>query len=150
MGKDSRKRCVTAKQTKRKSNCVKRQLKAKQGHRKVKTPEESVLSVGFWNVRSLTDERKETISTLVENEKYDLLCLAETWGRADAKSIPFNLKGYSSLRNERLGAARKGGGLLLFVRDNLKVIPYMPASPKELDDVATKRIWALGQRKEGA
>ena len=76
MGKDSRKRSVAAKQTKRKSSCVKRRLKAKQGRRKFKTPEESVLSVGFWNVRSLTDERKETISTLVENEKYDLLCLA--------------------------------------------------------------------------
>ena len=85
------------------------------------------MKVGFWNVRTLvTLEKQQIVHDLLEKQKFDLLCLCETWFREDSKEHSFNHKGYKVMRNERSGAAKKGGGLLLLVKDNLKAVGYLP------------------------
>ena len=37
----------------------------------------------------------------------------------------------------------KGGGIQLFIKDKVKVVPYIPVSSEEYKEVDTERIWAL-------
>ena len=110
MGKLKGKRAVTQKRAKWNRRARKRIKKKQPSRAKHDATVGTTLKVGFWNVRTLTEERKANVSTLAAKKNFDILCLAETWGRADAKADQFNLKGYQSTRNEREGSSRKGGG----------------------------------------
>ena len=145
MGKEMGKRAVAEKRAKW-NRRYKRRLQKYQARRKrPKCWPDNILEVGFWNIRALTDERRENVNAIMLNKSYDILCLAETWCRADSKSEPFQIEGYQCMTNEREGAARKGGGLVLFVKNKVKVIPYAPESPDEFEEVRTERIWALSK-----
>ena len=53
------------------------------------------VNIGFWNVRSLlSEEKQENVRGLLGRQQLDILCLAETWFRSDAKSHGLSIDGY--------------------------------------------------------
>ena len=47
------------------------------------------------------------------------------------------------LRNDRQGSMRKGGGLLLLIKDDLKAIGHIPPTTDKFQEQSTERIWTL-------
>ena len=109
---------------------VKRAMRGRERMRKIKNRHGvGRLKVGFWNVRTLvTLEKQQIVHDLLDKEKFDILGLCETWFREDCKEHGFSHNGYKVVRNERSGASKKGGGLLLLVKENIKAVGYLPQS----------------------
>ena len=68
-------------------------MKARAKRRKeVKVPG---VNIAYWNMRSLLpEEKQESVRQLIQKQKLEILCLAETWFRADARSHGFDCEGY--------------------------------------------------------
>ena len=91
------------------NNRAKKRLKRRQlGRNKKFGSAEKFLEVGFWNVRTLTDERRENVASLVAKKGFDVLCLAETCSRSDAKADQFNLEGGNSKEGRRVITTHQG------------------------------------------
>ena len=73
------------------------------------------------NIRSLLpkiDELRLLISSV--QSKIDLITLSETWLTDDVSDSEVNIEGYTFNRRDR-GSKEKGGGLGIYVRNNLLV-----------------------------
>lgn len=72
---------------------------------------------GHLNVRSMITKR-EQLEHLVCNSNIDFLGLTETWLTNSSPEAAITLPGYNTFRMDR--DRGKGGGVLLYVRNNLK------------------------------
>ena len=93
------------------------------------------LSVAHLNARSLNaDDKFREISVLASLHGFDLFAFSETWLTSCTFNESILLPGYSSpLRKERIG--KRGGGLALYVRDNIVVkrrVDLEPSNQLEL------------------
>lgn len=80
------------------------------------------LSFGLWNARSLNSQKIPALCASVLDNKTDILMVTETWMTArSVQQSEFRsaLSGYSFFNCPRRG--RKGGGISVIVRDNLRV-----------------------------
>ena len=80
---------------------------------------EKLITFLYTNIRSLKNKLTE-LKALVNIENPDIIGLTETWLKCDTNEFEseFNLEGYTILKNDR--KIKKGGGVLLYVKDNLK------------------------------
>ena len=79
--------------------------------------------IGFWNVNGLGKEKYTNKDFIQIVQKYDILCLTETWredGKNDSASPP---KGYKEVRhnrkNKNIKAKRNSGGISILYKTNL-------------------------------
>ena len=104
----------------------------------------ATIKVGYWNIRTLkTLENQEMVHEVLRSRNLDILCVAETWFRADSRSDKFMHEGYKVFTNERAGEAKRGGGLLLLTRGKLKAVAYIPVVPEKYEPYQTERVWSL-------
>ena len=66
------------------------------------------VNIGFWNVRSLLSaEKQENVKVLLGRQQLDILCLAESWFRSDAKSHGLSIDGYKVYLNTKVSLLPK-------------------------------------------
>ena len=84
----------------------------------------------FANARSLHSKMGE-VEALVNEENYDIIGIAETW-LCSSHDWAVNIPGYALFRRDR--AQRKGGGVCLYVRSDIKVSMKEDLVDGECDD----------------
>ena len=47
------------------------------------------------------------------------------------------------MRNDRIGESRRGGGLMILIREGVKAIGYIPPARECYKDYEKERVWAL-------
>ena len=63
------------------------------------------------------------LKLLTEVTNPDMICITETWCHDDIGDQEISLPGYSLFRKDRGGGVR-GGGVLLYVHENLKAVQH--------------------------
>ena len=94
-----------------------REFKTKRG--KGRTQNTTNLNVYYANSRSIRN-KMDDIRALVCTEKIDIIAFTETWINLDTRELPveYQIAGYKLFHTDR--QTRKGGGVEIYVRDNLK------------------------------
>lgn len=77
---------------------------------------DSQLFLGLLNIRSLNTGWEEFIETVRQNN-FDILCLTETWLRADSNARSYNIPGYRLIHSPR---GSRGGGVGLYLKSHLR------------------------------
>ena len=85
--------------------------------RRAKKGEEELL-ITSTNLNGLTEEREEEIMNLVDDD-IDVMLFQETHRREDSHEKRFEIPGYKSYTNERLGDAKQGGGLAIYIKKEI-------------------------------
>ncbi len=77
----------------------------------------------FWNARSIYP-RLEEIDRIITDSKVEFLGISETWLNSTTNNSEINFDKYLTYRSDRTAETRKkgGGGVLIYYKDNLKVI----------------------------
>src|SRR5207247_597867 len=90
----------------------------------------------YTNIRSILNNNKLTeLSKKLQDDNIDILGITESWLKEDVGNAKINIPGYNLYRKDRLLEDKmKGGGVLLYVRDNLKTVE------KEFRD-STESVW---------
>lgn len=78
----------------------------------------------YANVRSILNKNKrEEISLLLKEGRTDILALTESWTHEGVSDAELNFEGFTLFRRDRRCTDRiKGGGLLLYCRNDIKVV----------------------------
>ena len=78
------------------------------------------------NVRSIMNKgKKDELQHLLYEKKIAILGVTESWTHEEIGDAEINIKGYSIFRRGRdfdERDSRRGGGVLLFVRNDLKAV----------------------------
>ena len=78
-------------------------------------PTKRGLRISHLNVRSII-HKMDSIRLMLKNKPFDIFSVSETWLNSDILDSELAIDGYSFIRQDR-----KGGGCMLYVRENL---PY--------------------------
>ena len=70
-----------------------------------------------FNIRSITAKSNQ-LTHLLSDSNLDFLCLTETWLKQTTPASVFTVPGYQCFRRDRPDG--RGGGVLFYVRDNIK------------------------------
>jgi len=82
------------------------------------------------NIRSLCNKQND-FALFLDVESPDVVCVTETWLHADIPDSLLCCKGYNVIRCDRNG---RGGGVAMFVRNNIKFSPVdIPSEFSMLD-----------------
>ena len=94
------------------------------------------LKLGQWNVSNLTDSKLEQIRLLLTANQHeiDVLFLIETFLEPNKLGCVLQIPGYTFFRKDRQGS-KKGGGILAYVADRLKVERITSLEENELETV---------------
>ena len=94
------------------------------------------LKLGQWNVSNLTDSKLEQIRLLLTANQHeiDVLFLIETFLEPNKLDCVLQIPGYMFFRKDRQGS-KKGGGILAYVADRLKVERITSLEENELETV---------------
>ena len=94
------------------------------------------LKLGQWNVSDLTDSKLEQIRLLLTANQHeiDVLFLIETFLEPNKFGCVLQIPGYTFFRKDRQGS-KKGGGILAYVADRLKVERITSLEENELETV---------------
>ena len=88
--------------------------------------EEGTLTVLYTNARSISSKLSD-LSTLTSEHDPDLILITESWCNKDTTNAFLNVPGYyidPDLRLDRIDTANGiGGGLLVYIKDGLDVLP---------------------------
>ena len=85
------------------------------------------LSALYTNCRSLLAKMDE-LRVLAGRVEYDIIALTETWLDSDIRPSEVALPGYRVLRRDR---SRHGGGVLLYIREILKLLSHKSSTESE-------------------
>lgn len=98
--------------------------------------EKKGLKIVNWNIRSLKHKFKQ-FECIFDSVKIDIICLSETWLKADTTNDQIAVQGYHLLRSDRKTKGKgRGGGLCAYILDK-----YMVNSSKYQDlDVNTQHL----------
>ncbi|XP_050709044.1 uncharacterized protein LOC126993921 [Eriocheir sinensis] len=103
------------------------------------------LNVYYTNSRSIRN-KTDLLRGKAWVEKFDMIAITESWiNTADRHFLPeLEIEGYKLFHQDRIG--RKGGGVALFIRDNLKCV--INNSIKE--DSNTESLWVetIGRKEK--
>ena len=92
--------------------------------------------ISHLNVRSLLRHMDEVFYYLGH---CDLICLSETWLTAKVNDALLTHAGYDYIRHDRLGK-KKGGGLLVYIKNNLS--PFVEIMPDiKYTDSVSEEMW---------
>ena len=105
--------------------------------RQEKTRSVKGLKVALANVRDLLSSTKfEELETLCEEEKLDIVAITESWSTPEVGDSELALKGYTLFRKDReREVEQKGGGVLLYIRENLVAMELLEWRRKECEAV---------------
>ena len=94
------------------------------------------LKLGQWEVNNLRDSKLEQIRLLLTANQHeiDVLFLIETFLKPNKPDCVLQIPGYTFFRKERQGS-KKGGGILAYVADRLKVERITSLEENELETV---------------
>ena len=94
------------------------------------------LRLGQWNVNNLTDTKFEQIRLLLttRRQKLDVLFLLETFLKPNKPDCVVEIPGYTVFRKDWQGT-KKGGGILAYVVDKLKVERITSLEEMDLETV---------------
>lgn len=94
------------------------------------------LRLGQWNVNNLTDTKFEQIRLLLTTrcQETDVLFLLETFLKPNKPDCVLEVPGYTLFRKDRQGT-KKGGGILAYVADKLKVDRITSLEEMDLETV---------------
>ena len=108
------------------------------------------MKVAFWNINGLGEKYKEQYFNIIIN-KYEIICLTETWG-ADGKISNFDIPiGYKAFhhnrRNKHKRAKRNSGGILILYKKELH--NYLKIQNRENENIlwikVDKKLMATGR-----
>ena len=104
---------------------------------------EGELLITSTNLNGLTDEREEEVMNLVEDD-IDIMLFQETHRREDSLEKRFEIPGYKTYTNERLGDAKQGGGLAIYIKKEImsNVWEGLPRDEEEMK-AGKERLWIL-------
>ena len=86
----------------------------------------SGLSFLYFNARSILNKFDEFLVVVAERTP-DVIGVTESWARADVLNSELNIEGYVMFRVDRPNCeASRGGGVLLYVRENLSPVEFTP------------------------
>ena len=110
--------------------------------RRAKKGEEELL-ITSTNLNGLTEEREEEIMNLVDDD-IDVMLFQETHRREDSLERRFEIPGYKTYTNERLGDAKQGGGLAIYIKKEImsNVWEGLPRDEEEMK-AGKERLWLL-------
>ena len=95
------------------------------------------LRIGHWNVNRLSSEKFDQIKLLIGKSgraQVDILFLTETLLKPDIPDVLYAVPGFSIYRRDRV--SRCGGGVLVFVNDQLKL-----KGQDDLENLDLEVIW---------
>ena len=104
---------------------------------------EEELLITSTNLNGLTEEREDEIMNLVEDD-IDIMLFQETHRREDSLEKRFEIPGYKSYTNKRLGDAKMGGGLAIYIKKEImsNVWDGLPRDEEEMK-AGKERLWLL-------
>lgn len=78
----------------------------------------------YTNIRSiLNNHKREELGMLLNEHKVNILGISESWANENIDDAELSFSGFSVFRRDRsLGEKKRGGGVLLYVRDNLVAV----------------------------
>lgn len=75
----------------------------------------------YTNIRSIMNKNKrDEIELLLAENKIDIIGIAESWTTEDIADAEISFKGFSLFRKDRRNDKTRGGGVLLYLKDDLK------------------------------
>ena len=83
------------------------------------------ISIVFWNLRSIL-YKFDNFRTTVENDNHKVYCITETWLKQNVHDNFLHKEGYNLFRLDRIalnrnGDIKRGGGMLIYVKNTLTV-----------------------------
>ena len=94
------------------------------------------INIGQWSVNNLTDVKFEQIKMLLNSGKQqiDVLFLLETFLKSKTPDSLLEIAGYTLYRKDRCGV-KKGGGIFVYIINNLKVERLYDLEENELEAI---------------
>lgn len=92
---------------------------------------------GHLNIRSMT-AKSDQVTHLLSESNLDFICLSETWLKQSSSTSVFTVPGYQCFRRDRLNG--KGGGVLFYVKDDIKCERVIYKAGSMLEYVGIKII----------
>ena len=77
------------------------------------------------NIRSIL-YKIDQVKMMISQAKIDILCLTETWLTKATTNHELSIDGYAILRYDSI--SQRGGGILIYIKDNLSYVPVLPDS----------------------
>ena len=96
--------------------------------------------------KQLTEPRTQDGCDIKVKQSYfpQILALSETHGREDKPWPVPKIDGFKeAIRSERKGSDKGGGGLCLYVKENIDAHPWKPSIPDSVAHVSKERQWLL-------
>ena len=105
------------------------------------TERAALYNIGHVNARSLT-RRMDQVNILLDEHRLDILCISETWLRADVSDRIMVFPGYCISRCDRSApapnqSAQRGGGVAILTREDLRVTRLEVGGA----DAAVESLW---------
>ncbi len=96
------------------------------------------LNCFYTNIRSLTNNHKrDEMLALIDEHKIDIIGFTESWSHEGILDSEVNFEGFNLFRRDRTDG-RRGGGVMLFVRDSIFAINVTDQSIGNNDSVWVK------------
>jgi len=96
----------------------------------------------YTNANSIVGKMGE-LRQKVLNYRYDVIAITESWASADISDAELKIDGYLMYRKDKADDSRtKGGGVLLYVTEELRSHPLPNISSAEFQDTAWCKIEA--------
>ena len=107
------------------------------------------LTIAYWNIRSFFNKFEEFVHCLNSTDA-EIFCLGESWMTDQITTDMISVEGYNIARADRdkNSAKSKGGGLLLYYKQGLKVFPIDQATKCTRDyEILTVRLELTGVKE---
>ena len=88
------------------------------------------LKIGFINIHYLEPKRDQLQHYILKHD-FDILALAETFLNENITNNQIHINGYNFFRKDRVG--RTGGGVAIYVREGINVIPVEALNSSEIE-----------------
>lgn len=80
----------------------------------------SGLNIVHFNARSLNGLKLDYAKSIFEKSKVDVFCVSETWFDDEISEQYYMISGYTLFQNSRKRREKKGGGVAIYCKNNLK------------------------------
>ena len=96
-----------------------------------------MLKCWYTNSRSILNRHKrDELELVILEDKLDIIGITESWLHDGIRDEEVSIKGYSMFRKDRnLTGKERGGGLLLFVKDEITAVENMDLGGKSGDSI---------------
>ena len=89
------------------------------------------------NARSIVNKKNE-LNIMVEDTDPHIIGITESWANTDITNDELGLTGYVMFRRDRIG--RKGGGVILYVKESIQAFEIKLESEADYNEVVWCKI----------